>query len=240
MEVSAMELASSTTLGHALTKEFPKMSWWKRLWSNGRVNSVDERISGVELTMPGWKEEAPQNGRRLWRDLNGDVVSLTALPESEFPDLAATASIEKWARPKAEASSAGLIEAKPIATALGAGLYLIYKRLRIPAYTYTLMLIVPSKGHFWCVVCAERGMTGVREAVVTAELMNAGKLTFESYATSWASDPFDPNYKGVDTSVLRFLSDDESYDERFPDHPLSKIRQILKTLPGSMQLSEEA
>jgi hypothetical protein len=77
----------------------------------------------------------------------------------------------------------------------------------------------------------EIGTTGMREAVITAELMNSAKLTMQDYDRSWAQDPYDHSYGGVDRSVLRFASDDESYDARFPEHPLSKIRRVLATLP---------
>lgn len=77
---------------------------------------------------------------------------------------------------------------------------------------------------------------GMREAVVTAELINDGKLTIQSYESSWARDPYDPSYCGVDRNVLHFISDDECYDERFPEHPLSMIRQVLAKLPGSVKL----
>ncbi len=66
--------------------------------------------------------------------------------------------------------------------------------------------------------------------------MNSAKLTIEDYQHSWARDPYDHDYDGVDRSVLRFLSDDECYDERFPEHPLSRARRVLATLPGSIQI----
>ena len=76
-------------------------------------------------------------------------------------------------------------------------------------------------------------MTGLREAVVTSELMGSGELNLEGYERSWAQDPYDPSYRGADRSVLRFMSDDPVYDERFPQHPLSKVRRVLADLPTS-------
>jgi hypothetical protein len=113
-----------------------------------------------------------------------------------------------------------------------------YKRLQKPAYIFTGMLLVsqPEGDLLWTTVAGERGTTGIREAVVTGELMNAGELTIEDYKRSWARDPYQPTYRGVDRSVLRFVSDDESYDKRFPDHPLSMVRKILATLPDSVHV----
>jgi hypothetical protein len=144
--------------------------------------------------------------------------------------------LQQWCRALAESGAAGLIEVRVAAAALGATVSLIYKRLEVPAYIFTGMLLVPSQSYVWTVVAGERGTTGVREAVVTAELMNAGKLTIQDYERSWARDPYDPGYRGVDRSVLRFISDDECYDDRFPEHPLSKVRRVLATLPSSVQV----
>ena len=57
------------------------------------------------------------------------------------------------------------------------------------------------------------------------------------YEQSWAADPYDPAYRGVDRTVLRFMSDDPLYDEQFPEHPLSKLRRLLPRLPA--QVSED-
>jgi hypothetical protein len=79
-------------------------------------------------------------------------------------------------------------------------------------------------------VAGEHGTTGIREAVITAGLMEEGKLTVESYKASWAQDPYDSTYCGVDRSTLRYMSDDETYDPQFPQHPLSKVRRELHRL----------
>jgi hypothetical protein len=79
----------------------------------------------------------------------------------------------------------------------------------------------------WTMVDGERGTTGLREATVTTELMRAGELTSESYPRAW-HDPYDPELSKVDRSCLRFISDDARYDDRFPDHPLTRVRQLQR------------
>lgn len=70
---------------------------------------------------------------------------------------------------------------------------------------------------------------------MTANLLNEGKLRIEEYELRWAQDPYEPAYRKVDRSVLRFMSDDESYDEQFTQHPLSKVRRILAALPSNVE-----
>ena len=129
-------------------------------------------------------------------------------------------------------AGSGLVEAATVQGPHGSAVMLIYKRLDKPAFVFTGMLFMPpvEKSWLWTLVARERGTTGVRESVVTAQLMNAGKLTIESYEAEWAQDPYDSDYRGVDRSTLRYASDDELCDSQFPNHPLSKVRRELRRL----------
>ena len=69
--------------------------------------------------------------------------------------------------------------------------------------------------------------------------MTAGKLSIDDYKSHWAQDPYEPAYLGVDRRVLRFVSDDESYDAQFPQHPLSKVRRLLAELPNNVHLDSD-
>jgi hypothetical protein len=193
--------------------------------------------------MEGWTEEAPTDRMRVWRHPQGDVLSLAAADGSlELPSLSDISELQRWCRAVAESRGAGLIEMRLDAGRLGATVGFIYKRLDMPAYIFTGMLLVPRDevAEVWTIVCGERGTTGVREAIVTTQLMNEGKLTIEDYQRSWAQDPYDVTYSGVDRRALRFVSDDESYDEQFPDHPLSKVRRVLATLPSAVGVESGA
>ncbi len=100
-----------------------------------------------------------------------------------------------------------------------------------------LIVVPPARSDLvWTVVAGETGTTGVRQAIITAELMNSGQLTVAEYQRSWAQDPYDPEYGAVNRSVLRFMSDDKRYDERFPAHPLSKVRRVLEDLPTNFRI----
>jgi hypothetical protein len=209
------------------------MTWRSHLWRIVSRLSQTSPSRRARLTLPGWSEGAPAKGLRLWRDSDGDVLSLAIPAEGLGLPHGSEAEVKRWCRELAQERGGGLIEAHGI----GSSARLIYKRLQIPAYVYTGMFITAVQGFslVWTVVAGEHGTTGAREAVVTANLMKAGKLTLDGYRRSWAQDPYDPAYQGVDRSVLRFMSDDESYDEQFPHHPLSKVRHVLRALPTAMQ-----
>ena len=102
------------------------------------------------------------------------------------------------------------------------------------------MLFVPDglSLHVWTIAAAERGTRiGVRESAVSTELLNDCKLSLADYDVSWAQDPYEPAYAAVDRTALRCLADDERYDQRFPDHPLSKVRRMLRLLPEAVTRS---
>jgi hypothetical protein len=203
------------------------MKWWNNRWRS----SAKSPIGRARLTLPGWKEANPVNEMRIWRDECGNVLSL-AVTSAPFTDSerADESALRNRCRELAQSRSAGLLEAFVTA----GGIKLIYKRLERPAYIFTGMFItqVRSDWLIWTVVAGERGITGVREAVVTAQLIGEGKLAPEDYERRWSGDPYDPTYSRVDRSVLRSMSDDESYDAQFPQHPLSTVRDLLASLPN--------
>jgi hypothetical protein len=214
------------------------VSWWVRVLAK-ILPMRSERLASVGLTLPGWEAAPRQGDMWCWRDPAGDLLTLTHARGHLGPTSDEAVSWQRRCREMAEGSGGGLIEAT-IAMVAGHRVgSCIHKRLRSLAYVYTGTCMVPAgrSTFVWTVVASERGTTGVREAVVTTDLFNTGQLTIAQYEQSWAADPYDPAYRGVDRTVLRFMSDDPRYDEQFPEHPLLKIRRLLPLLPA--QISED-
>ncbi len=215
------------------------MTWWSKFWRTGS-DSRDERLLQVRLSLQGWHDEGIRGDMRGWRDDQGDFLSLV-IPNQPLglPQLSDEVALQQIFRRLAENRGAGLIEVRVSTGQLGSTVSVIYKRLLMPSYAYTGMLFAAGAEppQVWTIVAEERGTTGLREATITTELFNAGSMTIQDHERSWAKDPYDSEYDGVDRSVLRFVSDDESYDERFPQHPLTKVRRILAVLPSSINLT---
>ncbi len=209
--------------------------WWRRLW--GKVPLIRPPQPRLRPGLPGWNEGDSNGDMRIWRDEIGDMLTLVETSElfSE-QELVDETQRQRTARHTAESRSAGLIEVDTVTTSNGPGWSFIYKRLERPAYIFTGMLFLKDKDSWqiWTVVAGERGIrAGARESTIKAELLNEAKLPVGD-ERAWARDPYQPTYKGVDFAVLRCLSDDEQYDQRFPDHPLTKVRRILATLPTTV------
>jgi hypothetical protein len=232
-------IASGLLFANLLQSASAEMRWWNQLRDRKATAPTQKPLPGVRLSMQGWNEEAPSGRLRVWRDGSGAVLTLAILlrPSTKLPDFSDEAALRRFARDAAKSVGAGLIEVRVMTGTPHPSVSWIYKQLRKPAYVFTGMLFIAYDDAYqgWTIMAGETGTTGVREAVVTSELINAGKLTVSEFERSWAQDPYDPSYHGVDPSVLRFMSDDASYDGRFPDHPLSRIRQVLTILPQSIQ-----
>jgi hypothetical protein len=208
------------------------MKWWKLFRPHDR-HTAPADPPDLGKWMPQWEMVKHDERQTMWRDTDGDALSLTRGVDFGLLDLSDENAVRAHCRNLAKSSASGLIEAAVVERKDGPVLTLVYKRLDMPAYVFTGMLVVaPTSGSssVWIIVARERGMTGVREAVVAAQLMKDGSLSLESYQTSWAKDPYDPTYGDVDRRTLRFISDDESWDLQFPRHPLSKVRRQLREL----------
>ena len=212
------------------------MAWWQ-FWRRPSGAILASSLGSVSLDMPGWTEIESSEDMRVWRNAAGDVLSVAASGTDGLPACGDIAELQRWSRDLAESRQGGLIDVR-VDTNIPGAFALIYKRLNMPAYVFTGMRMVPDGEvtRVWTVVSGEAGTTGIREAIVTAELIEAGRLTIESYQRSWAQDPYDASYVGKDHRVLRFMSDDECYDDRFPDHPLTKVRRVLAALPQAVQI----
>lgn len=69
----------------------------------------------------------------------------------------------------------------------------------------------------------ERGTTGLREAIVTAMAEPQPVITSEPETVTSIDALFDKLREGT---IRRLPSDDSQFDEMFPDHPLTKVRNM--------------
>ena len=74
----------------------------------------------------------------------------------------------------------------------------------------------------------EYGTTGIRDNEIFSAMLSQGILTMEE-KDKWWCDPYDETLK---RSFLMNLSEQEQFDEYFPDHPLSQARALIKHLIG--------
>lgn len=96
--------------------------------------------------------------------------------------------------------------------------------------TYTMNMNIRIGNSIQFVNCdfREVGTTGMRENIVFPVLMNKGKV--DSDFKGWEKDPYDPDFK---KGFLMNKSEKKTFDEQFPDHPLSELRRLAEYIIGT-------
>jgi hypothetical protein len=101
-------------------------------------------------------------------------------------------------------------------------------------------VIIPDKLRYFVIVIAsvEGGVTGVRDALVTAKLGEQGRLDptktdAAGRLQGWFRDPYDSSF---DSTAINSVADGEEYDSLVPSHPLSKVRRMICKIRDSMVL----
>jgi len=204
-------------------------------------------IERITFNASGWHEHEQERAKGwfVWGNA-GDILSLAVVPSpwETFKPM----EREYWLQDARQmARPGGIVSVDPRVSASRPAIEIIYKRTEGMGYRYTGMLVVEFSG-YWCQVTgvfAERGVTGLREARLTARLLESGQLKVRKhpfyrriftrssgYVLGWFVDPYDAKYRGV---VLRSVADSEEYDAQFPDHPLTRLRSTLKTVRDSLQ-----
>jgi hypothetical protein len=104
--------------------------------------------------------------------------------------------------------------------------------------TYLGMLTLPFRDFSFVlkIQCEERGMTGIRDAVLLDRLMRSGEVDLDATGalTGWADDPYDPQNRAA---MVRNRAERLEYDAMFPDHPLSRARVMLEGFERSLRVS---
>jgi hypothetical protein len=210
------------------------------------------RASLSRGTQPGTQMHFDTTGWRLcdtspsgssWVTDEGDALSLYCGPgPGELSPSEELPAIRDYARKFAATSQGSLVWADRRTCGGIPGVAFIYKREQLPAYAYTGVIMIPNGDwHFVLVMASmERGVTGVRDAVVTASLLSRGQLNIavkdaRGRLAGWFRDPYD---SALDADALASVADDEQYDESVPSHPLSKIRRFLRTFEETMRLDD--
>jgi len=113
------------------------------------------------------------------------------------------------------------------------------------------MLFIHFRGQY-CLVeaaCKEGSPAGTREAALKPQLVREGKVRVRKapfykrpfsreateYLDGWFRDPYDSSYRGA---ILCSVTDNEGFDSQFPDHPLSRLRSILKSVRSTLRSAD--
>ncbi len=198
-------------------------------------------LDDLTLELPGWTQESQSSSEAIWR--NEDGHGLGAYCYDIPPDIGA--SLEKldelraYYRDAIVGAGGGLVQADVGAVAAIPTVETIFKIPQEPSgMSYIASITIPFESFSFVIKtqCAEEGMTGMRDTVVFDLMMS--KFEFDEVTGSpigWKQDPYDPE---AIAPVLRNRADDIEWDEKFPDHPLSRCRGYLLEAKAGLTLSD--
>jgi hypothetical protein len=223
------------------------MNLFSRLFGKLGTSRASATVEALRFDTSSWHEQEISDDRAVWINESGDLLALEVVPDSvNVPPLWNEAQLRWYCRQVADAEGAGIVAVDGMDLGPVSAVQFIFKRECGSGYVYKGMMVIPTAQvqYVFCVVCAESGTTGVREALVTARLVEAGKLQLELSEESdasgaigkiagWFQDPYDPTYDG---KVVRSIADEEQYDSLVPDHPLSRLRRYLLQIRGTLQI----
>ena len=205
-----------------------------------KVKEEDEvTINSLKLDLKDWKLGEENNDVLSWYNKYGDNFMLNFFPTE--PDLSNDAdihSLRHFYRDIVSQSKGAVIEVEKDRIKNLPAIRTIFKfSQESTGFTYVASYTIPRENFSFVLrfVCPEHGMTGVRESIL---LIVAGKdgLVKEGTLQGWFSDPYDPEFK---SDVLSNIADDEKYDEKFPEHPLSRARSMLREVKDNLIVDDE-
>ena len=167
-------------------------------------------------------------GHPVWRFSDGDAVGIFFF--SIKPDLPHTHEMTRFVsefEERVHASGARPVECSVLEVR---GLPMVRAIVKVPqkphgmAYLGSFTLPFARFSYVIKAQCEERGITGVREAVLFAEGFEAKTVTIEPESANPITGDWKP--------------DSAEFDERFPQHPLSRLRRHLQEIPRCLRLDD--
>src|SRR5262245_58187232 len=150
------------------------MSWWTRLRGHQSAGG-GARLRAIRFDTDGWQSVTARDDALELRDTLGNSLRVSFHPRpaehiGEPPDIVA---LRAFCRRSAEAEGGAIVSVDTVNIARILCLKAIEKYERPPGYDYKGTITIPlAASHYEIVMNAtEHGTTGVREALVTSQLV---------------------------------------------------------------------
>jgi len=140
-------------------------------------------IERITFNTSGWHEHEEERAKDwvVWGNA-GNILSLTVVPSpwEAFKPM----EREYWLQDARQmARPGGIVSVDPRVAASRPAIEIIYKRTEGMGYRYTGMLVMEFSG-YWCQVTGvfgEKVVTGLREAQLTASLLESGQIKVQKH-----------------------------------------------------------
>lgn len=202
----------------------------------------NKEIDRITLDETGWNLREENSEIKVWDNNAGDILSINFF--NKQPDIPVSLSqitdLRNFYRKMVVEAGAGIIKVDSIDLRNLAAVECIFKIPMQPAgmiYVGSFTIPFRDKSYVVKLQCPERGVTGMRDTTVFASFATFGEdeEDFNPFK-GWAKDPYDET---VTTGALMNLSEDEKYDEKFPEHPLSRLRKYLRQIKETISFDKQ-
>ena len=187
--------------------------------------------------------EGDGDGVRVWHTERGDAVSLHyfSLPPDIGADLESIDEVWDFYRQACVNAGGAIIEVdNPVIDSFPATRTIIKVPQQPHGMSYVGSITLPRRDFSFVVKiqCSEQGTTGIRDSVIGELTMRSGQVRVDNNGeiSGWWADPYDPTFE---SGLARNLGEDEKYDVDFPDHPLSRLRPILRRIEGTLRVAAD-
>ena len=197
-----------------------RMGFLSTIFGNRPSASPDS----VRFDASRYELQGDRGGARVWFLPEGGGVGLYFFPRK--PDLPAAASPDQLREFYAAQMGRKLqiVECRVLPLDGVRGVWLIAKGLdeKTRGAVYIGSLTIPFRDFSFVVKiqCYEQGVTGMREALLVDEALRNGTGRIE----------------GGRFVPIGWSFDDEQFDDRLPQHPLSRLRRELRHIASSFQI----
>ncbi|WP_428304615.1 hypothetical protein [Lacipirellula sp.] len=195
-------------------------------------------IKDVSVQLSGWELVERNASIEAYQHENGDLFTINFfdLPPDIGASLADVDGVRDFYRQMLVSNHLAMLECEIESLD---GLPTVYVLAKAPlqptGFAFIASQIIPRQD---CSVvlkyqAVEEGVTGMRESIVMSQLMQPEQGSFADQLSSWCADPYDPSLK---YPVMRNRADSPEFDEKFPDHPLSRARAFMNQLPARVTI----
>ena len=194
-------------------------------------------INSISIPDFGWDQSKSDDNAIRW--INPEKTMMLSINFfSVAPNLPTAKDIERlraYYRSELKSHEGGLLQVDLIDLKGFNTIKTIFKIPQEPSgVTYLSSLTIPFRKYSYVVKiqAPEVGVTGFRNSMIADELKRKKVTTVgEDGFDDWKADPYDPR---ITDGYLMDKSEDEQYDSRFTDHPLSQSRRLLKKIEAEI------
>lgn len=206
--------------------------------------SFPYKVKHLEYRVPEWNfaGEHSDEANHIWYVKDTPAIAMVHYFEME-PDLPTLRDLQLYrvsTRDAIRKSNGALIKAEfTKIDGVPATEQIIKVPLQPSGMGYVGAFTIPFKrcSYVLKVQCQEVGVTGMRDSTIFSKLLSEGKLKLEDgpIPNGWARDPYDSS---INEGLLMNLSESEEFDDMFPQHPLTIIRSVMKTMQHAVKISD--